>query len=310
MGWIIAGSIIVFLIAVVFIVAYITYRIAFYSSKKRVENVYDFPDDADFAVAKESMTKLIDELQEIPFEWVEITSFDGLKLRARYYEVKKGAPLQIQFHGYRGTSLRDFCGGNKLARESGHNTLLVDQRGAGKSEGTTLSFGVKERFDCLAWVNYAVERFGEEVEIYLSGVSMGASTVLMATEFELPKNVKGVIADCPYSSPEEVVKKVCKERGFPPKIFFPFLELGARVFGGFSIKGCSAKEAVKHTQVPILLIHGEADGLVPCEMSKEIYKNNPQMIRLELFPKAGHGISYTIDPKRYEKIVKEFLNSY
>lgn len=149
-------------------------------------------------------------MDELTFESVFITSFDGVKLYARYYHVRDGAPLQIQFHGYRGSALLDFCGGNKLAREIGHNTLVVDQRAHGKSGGNTITFGINERYDCLSCINYAVERSGKETPIFLSGVSMDAATVLMASELNLPDNVIGIIADSPYSSPEEIIRKVCR----------------------------------------------------------------------------------------------------
>ncbi|MBQ9117750.1 MAG: alpha/beta hydrolase [Clostridia bacterium] len=307
MGLIIAGTIIIALTALLLLFTYVTYRMAFYSPKKRKENIYDFPDGSDFASAKDTMTKWIDELKELPYEEVEIISFDGLKLRGRYYHVQDGAPIHIQFHGYRGTAFRDLCGGHKMARENGFNSILVDQRAHGKSEGSTISFGINERYDCLAWVRYAVGRFGESVKIYLSGVSMGATTVLMASALDLPDNVKGIFADCPFSSPEAIIKKTIKEMGFPPKLAFPFLALGARLFGKFNVKAATAKEAVKDARVPILLLHGDADTIVPCQMSWEIYESNPEKIAFEIFPEAGHAMSYVVDNERYVGLVREFF---
>lgn len=308
MEFIVICSIIVVLLAIIFSFICVTYRMTFYSPKNRKENFYDFPQGADFESAKDIMSGLIDELAKMPCEEVEITSFDGLKLRGRYYHVKDGSPVQIQFHGYRGTAFRDLCGGNKMARDNGFNTILVDQRAHGKSDGTTISFGTNERFDCLSWINYAINRFGEDVIIYISGVSMGATTVLMASGLDLPSNVKGIIADCPFSSPEAIIKKTCKDMHFSPKIAFPFLELGARVFGGFKLREASAIDAVKNAKVPILLVHGDADTIVPCEMSKEIYENNPQMITFEVFENAGHAMSYIVDTDRYLKLLNEFFD--
>ncbi len=285
-----------------------TYTMAFYSPKNRKEDIYDIPKGAQYESDKGFMCALIKEMSEIPFEWVQITAGDGLKLHARYYHVRDGAPLQIQCHGYRGTAYRDFCGGNKLARECGHNTLVIDQRAHGKSEGTSISFGIRERYDCMAWIRYAIERFGNDVQIYLSAVSMGASTVLMCCELGLPENVKAVIADSPFSAPEAIIKKVCKDRGYLPKLAMPFLRLGARLFGGFALVG-SAIEAVKNTRVPILIIHGEADKFVPCDMSREIYNANPDKITLVTFPEAGHGLSYIKDNARYAETVRTFLGN-
>ena len=293
------------LFLIILILAYLSYRKAFYSSPKRKENIRDIPESEQYAKGRPIMLGLIDEMEKIPFEQVYIKSFDGLLLSARYYHVADGAPLQIQCHGYRGTAIRDFCGGNKLARDFEHNTLVIDQRAHGKSEGKTISFGIKEKYDCLAWANYAASRFGD-IPIVLSGVSMGGATVLMASELELPKNVRCIVADCPFSSPEEIIASECKKMGIPPKIGMPFVKLGAFVFGGFKLSG-GAEEAVKNTKVPILLIHGEADRYVPCEMSRKIKAANPKMITLETFPDAAHGLSYICDPERYSKITAEFL---
>ena len=294
------------IIGAVFAIARWTYSMAFYSPKNRKEDIYDIPVGEQYQEERAFMCKLIKEMSEVPFEWVETTSYDGLKLRARYYHVRDGAPLQIQCHGYRGTAYRDFCGGNKLAREYGHNTLVIDQRAHGKSEGTSISFGIREKHDCTSWIRYALERFGKDTELYLSGVSMGAATVLMCCGLDLPKNVKAVIADSPFSSPREIIQKVCKDMGYPPKLAMPFLRLGARLFGKFTLDG-SATEAVKNARVPILIIHGEADRFVPCEMSKAIYNANPEKITLATFPEAGHGLSYIKDNARYAETVRTFL---
>ena len=209
------------------------------------------------------MLSLICELDGIPFEPVTITAFDGVQLCGRYYHVRDGAPVQIELHGYRGNALRDFCGGNKLAREAGMNTLLVDERANGRSGGRTITFGVKERRDCLSWIECANSRFGP-VPIFLAGVSMGAATVLMAAGLPLPANVAGIIADCPYSSPEAIIRKVCREdMHLPPALLMPFVRLAARLFGRFRLDGASAVEAARDTGIPILLLHGEDDRFVP-----------------------------------------------
>ena len=148
-------------------------------------------------------------MEKVPYEQVYITSFDGTKLAARYYHLSDSAALQIQFHGYRSTAVRDFSGGFQLAQKMGRNLLVVDQRASGKSEGTTICFGIKEKYDCLEWIKYALERFGD-IPIMLTGVSMGGATVLMASELDLPENVKCIVSDCPYTSPYEIIAREFK----------------------------------------------------------------------------------------------------
>lgn len=287
--------------------AYGAYRKTFYH-RRRVENVYALPSKTPQEIVLRTQ-QLIKTLDGRDYEPVEIRSDDGLRLYARYYHVADGAPLHIQFHGYRSYALRDFCGINPLARDCGHNTLVVDQRAHGKSEGHTITFGIKERIDCLRWAEYAARRFGAKTPIFLSGVSMGAATVLMATDLPLPENVVGVIADCPYSSPRAIIRKVIKDMRLPVRAAYPFVALGARLFGKFDgLSMISAVGAVKNAKVPILLIHGEADGFVPCAMSREIAAACASDARLETFPNADHVMCYMTDYDRYRSVTIDFVN--
>ena len=150
--------------------------------------------------------------------------------------------------------------------------------------------------------------FGENVRIILAGLSMGAATVLMSTDQPLPANVLGVVADCPYSSPGAILKTVCsRDMHIPGWLVYPFARLGARIFAGFDLEETSAVNAVKHTPVPILLLHGTGDKFVPCDMSREIRDANPDMITLVTIPEAGHGLCYMTEPKIYEDAMQEFF---
>ena len=284
-----------------------SYRLAFYSRNDKEQDIYAIPPGKQYENVADVMLENIHALSKLPFEQIYITARDGVKLAARYYHVKDNAPVQIQFHGYRGNGLREYSGGYRMAIRLGLNSIVVDERAHGKSGGHTISFGIKERFDCLDWVNYACDRFGNETRIILSGVSMGAATVLMASELNLPSNVIAITADCPYSSPGAIIRKVCKDLKLPSNVLYPFVVLGAWIYGKFQIWESSAVEAVKNTKIPVLLIHGEDDRFVPCDMSKEIYRACTSNKKLFLFPEAGHGLSYLTDTERYERVFENFL---
>ena len=293
------------LLAVVLGGGYYAYRVAFFSPKKN-RNRIPSTSGHQYDPYREEMARIYHQLNDRECEFVTVESFDGLKLSGRYYHIQDGAPLDIGFHGYRSSPMTDFSGGSELSFNLGHNVLLVDQRAHGKSEGRTITFGIKERWDVLSWVNYASEHFGADTKILLYGISMGAATVLMASELELPKNVRGIIADCPYASPMKIILHVAKGMPLPLWLVKPFVILGAKIFGGFDIHEMDAARAVKHAEVPILIIHGEADGFVPCEMS-DIVSENPDLVTRHTFPGADHGISYLVDSNRYRKLVTEFM---
>ena len=197
----------------------------------------------DYILWHGQMKALVAEMEQQPFETVEIRSRDGLLLRARYLHVRDGAPVMIQAHGYRSWAIRDLCGANKIARENGINSLLIDMRAHGKSEGHTLTFGIKERYDILDWIAYLQTRFGKETPIFLAGVSMGAATVLMTAELPLPDAVKGILADSPYTSPEEIVRVVIRKNHLPDKLFFPLVNQGARLFGHVDLRSADVRQA-------------------------------------------------------------------
>lgn len=287
--------------------SYYAYRIAFYAPIKNRDQVVK-PKDSQYDPYRPEMRRLYQQLNSRPCEFVTILSRDGLKLSGRYYHIKDGAPLDIGFHGYRSHPLTDFSGGTELCFQMEHNVLLVDQRAHGRSEGNTITFGIRERLDLLDWVNYALSRFGEDVKILIYGVSMGGATVLMASDLGLPQNVKGLIADCPFAKPLDVIIYVGERTPFPNKLIRPFALLAAKIYGGFDLLETDAVCAVKNTNIPILIIHGEDDRYVPCKMSEGPALANPEMVHRYTFPGAAHGISYLTDTPRYHSIVKEFVH--
>ena len=296
------------LAAAVLAISYAAYRIPFYHPEHK-ESPYDLPPEDQYDPYREAMTALITDLDRRSFEPVEIAAQDGAKLFGRCYQTGGSAPLLIGFHGFKSTGLRDMCGAGRLAQELGMDLLVVDQRAHGKSDGKTISFGVKERLDCQSWAQYAAERWPGK-PIVLMGVSMGAATVLMASDLELPGEVKGIIADCPYSDPSAIIKKVGRDSMGPASILlYPFILLGARLYGGFSLTAASPVKAVGRAKAPILLIHGEDDRFVPCDMSREIFDACTGPKTRVTIPGAPHAIADVVDPDRYSRAVREFMSS-
>ena len=286
---------------------YAIYRWVFHSPRKGQNDEHRLMHSQQMQGHREEILEKIDYLRDMSYEPVRIQSYDGLSLRGRYYQGENLAPLVIGFHGYRGSPAREFCGGGKLYLDKGFHLLLVEQRAHGRSQGHTICYGIKERQDVLSWVRYGEKRLGPDTSILLAGVSMGAATVIMAEALQLPPAVKGIIADCPYSNQKALFKAVMREMKLPADLLYPLLRLSARVFGGFDPEAASAEEAAAGAKVPILLIHGEEDKLVPCEMSRRIAAANPERISLHTFPGADHAMSFIIDEKRYVRLLNDFL---
>ncbi len=306
MWWIIgitAGIIVLFVLILL-----VCYLLAFYVPEKHKKPKYEFdiPPGEIYQPFREQMIAWMKEVRSLSPETYTTKSFDGLKLCAKYYEYEKGAPIELMFHGYRGNADRDLCGGVQRCFALGRSAFIVDQRAAGNSGGHTISFGVNERKDCIAWLKLIEREFGASQKVILTGISMGAATVLMASGEPLPESVIGIQADCGYSSAKEIICKVLRQIGLPPKLLYPVIKLSARVFGGFDLEEAPPIEALKRCKHPVLFLHGENDDYVPCEMSKKNFELCVSNKQLFTVPKAGHGLSYLVDPEGYLAAFREF----
>lgn len=303
--------IIMLIIAIaVILAAYVCFCLVFKRPKSKVlgKDEYDLPPGEIYEPFYPAMKKWVDQIRSMDRELMEITSFDGLKLCGYYYEYSPDSPLELIFHGYGGNAERDLSGGVDRCFALGRSVILIDQRGAGMSEGKICSFGINERRDCLAWVDFATKRFGKDRPIIIGGVSMGAATVMMASGEDMPKNVVCVMADCGYSSQKEIIKKVVNEMKLPVNLIYPFIKLGGRIFGGFNLEETSPIEAVARSKTPIVYIHGDTDDFVPHYMSVECYEATKSPRKLVTIEGAGHGLAFPTNPKKYINSLKDFEN--
>ena len=302
MWWTIAAVCAAFLAA-----AATVYYAVFYNGN-RTDVTYKVLTGEDYDPYHEQMLALIRTAVTIPFEPVRVRSFDGRELVGKLYRQDPKAPVHIAFNGYKGNGIRDFSGGMQLSLSRGDNVLLVDQRAHGDSQGRTISFGVQERWDVPVWIERVRQIFGTDVPIYLEGVSMGAATVLMASNLPLSGNVRGIIADCPYSAPIDILKRVAGERlPYAAPFFTPLFVTAAWLFGHFRLFATSAVKAVAETDIPILIIHGTGDHYVPVDMSRRIRDAHPDLVTLVEVEGAPHGLSCLKDGETYRAAVDAFM---
>ena len=287
--------------------AYYGYWEAFKSDKKRQIPYDEIPEGEPYGTYRDAMLQNIGRLVEAPYERVTVRSYDNLRLVGKLYEGEPGAPLILFFHGYRSTAERDASGGFQLCREKGWHILMVDQRALGESEGKEITFGIRERFDCQTWAEYAAKRFGPETPIFIWGISMGASTVLMASELPMPESVRGIVADCGFDSPSAIIKETARRKKIPEEVAGWFVGLGARIFGGFRMDEASALDSVTRARIPILLVHGEEDEIVPFEMVHALKEACATPAEILTVPGAAHGISWYVDMPAYHGALIRFM---
>lgn len=299
------------ILILVFLTAeYSLYRFVFMHPKKKRPDAHHIPESTLYNAYRESMAEVVEDMEKTAFENVSIRSREGLRLCGRLYIIKRDAPLMIFFHGYHGVYAWDGYGCFKICKNNGINILMVDERAHGESESNVITFGIRERYDCKLWTDYALERFGKNTDIILAGVSMGAASVLMASELGLPENVKVIVADCGYSEPAAIIKEILKRANLPVKPLYRLINLSACIFGHFNLEEAAPLKAVEKLQIPTLFIHGEQDTVVPVSMNKELYKRCAGKKECILIEKADHANSAMTDFEAYETAVMGFLGKW
>ena len=244
-------------------------------------------------------------------EELTIRSRDGLKLCGSYLEAPDAKACMLLCHGYRSRGGLDFALVLRTLYEHGCSVLVIDQRAHGRSEGKYIAYGVLERYDCQQWAWFLHAKLGGRVPIFLEGMSMGASTVMMAAELALPPSVVGIIADCGYNSPWEELRHCIKYRYHLPVFpVLPLTELMCRLVAGYSLKGASAAASLASSPLPLLIIHGMDDDFVPATMTAENYAAAAGEKRQILVPGARHALSYLVDRERLEKELMDFIDSH
>ena len=238
---------------------------------------------------------------------IYVTSDDGLKLHALWVPVQNPKGTILLAHGYRSTMLVDFGSVLEIYNRLGFQLLLPDQRSHGQSQGRFITFGVKESGDMLRWIDYHNRNFGEH-QMILSGLSMGASTVMYLADEELPDNVKGMIVDCGFTSPKDIISSVFRNvTHLPAGPTILVTELLARSVAGFSLWQKDSRKTLSKNKLPILMIHGREDTFVPCKMTEQAYEVCRGPKRLLIVDGAEHGVSFLIDTKVYIETVMCFL---
>lgn len=243
-------------------------------------------------------------------ETVGLTARDGERLAGHWFPAKQPRRLVVAMHGWRSSWCRDFGMIADFLRENGCSVLYAEQRGQGSSGGDYMGLGALERYDCLDWVRWAETR-GAGLPIYLAGVSMGATTVLMAAGLGLPPAVRGILADCGFTSPQEIGRHILENNlhmSFDRRV--ETADALCRKWNHVGIRGCSAVDALRQNRVPVLFVHGADDSFVPVTMTYENYKACAGPKELLVVPGAEHGMSYFLEPERYERAVREFWTKY
>lgn len=294
-------TIVAFLIIAFLVILYF-FKMAFVRGKST--NILEqMPKTKEFEGYLNEIREGVAWFERMPKNDVYIQSHDGLKLHAYIIKYDGANKTILLFHGYRSSAQRDFSCAMEYYYSLGMNIILVDQRAHGASEGRIIAYGVKERFDAKAWVEYAKAEF-PGTKIFLSGISMGSSTIMMASD--ILDGVSGIVADCGFTSPKEVIELVAKTQYRLPRWFCAPVGFFARIFGGFDYS-YSSENSLSKTRIPILFIHGSADNFVPCYMTEKNYNICVSKKKKVIVEGAPHGFSFLVDKQTVKTALENFI---
>lgn len=294
-----------FLLLFVLCVLFWAFKTAFMRSDVRLTDVNAEP----LVRYKDVFDKSLKYIDTLDCERIYTQSYDGLRLAASYYNNNSDSTILL-FHGYRSNGKFDFACAVKFYIEMGLNVMVADQRANGESEGKLITFGIKERQDVLVWSKYINKKYNPK-NLFLSGVSMGATSVMMAANLDLPKNVRGIVADCGFTSAPDIIKKVSlqafKINATP---ILPILNLMCKVIGKFNLYEITTPKALSESDIPIFFIHGKCDGFVPCNMTEISYAAAKGDKYICIVDGADHGISFLVDTINIQKQITNFIDKY
>ncbi|MGN0467759.1 MAG: alpha/beta hydrolase [Acutalibacteraceae bacterium] len=268
---------------------------------------------ADVSALKEENSKNRNWLEEYGYEKFSITSDNGQKLCA--YLVKPEQPSKVFVfcsHGYRSNGRDEYCSITRYYLEKGFNVFMCDHVSSGESEGKYIGFGHFEYDDCLKWLDYLTDTYGDDIEIIVHGISMGAATVmLMSGSEKLSKNVKMIVSDCGYTSAWDEFRYKLHDMGIPEQPLLNIVNSINKKKAGYDFKDTSALESVKKAKVPMLFVHGGGDAFVPTYMVNLVYEacSSPYKDIL-IVDGADHAQSFLVGKEAYEAKLNEFIDKF
>lgn len=257
---------------------------------------------------EEEKSKIKKWLKSTPVKGLKIKSFDNTTLFAEWF-IQNSNKWVIILHGY-GANGRLMYYASKRFYKMGYNVLSPDMRGHGISGGDYVGMGWHDRLDVIMWIKQIL-KINKDAKIVLYGVSMGASSAIMASGEKLPKNVKCIISDCAFTSAYDVFKhQFKKSKKVPAFPFLNILNLMCKAKNGYYLTQASTIKQLKKNHLPIFFIHGAKDDFVPTYMVFDLYKKANCEKDLMIVNNAGHTVCEMVERKIYWRRIRLFLDEY
>ena len=247
---------------------------------------------------------VIKDLPAISYDTLSLITADSMRLAAWYMPQDNAKGTVILCHGH-ASSRSGVLEEAYYMHELGFNTLLVDFRAHGSSEGNVSTIGYRESADVKAAYDHV--RAKGERHIILWGVSMGAATIAHAiAQYDIKP--EKVIMELSYGTLTAAVKGRVRTMGLPEQPIAGLLTFWGGTMRGFQAFGLNPEEYAKKINCPVLVQHGAKDPRVTKEESDAIYNNIPhQHKKLVVYETAKHESLCKREPAKWKQEIKEFL---
>ncbi len=234
----------------------------------------------------------------LEYEEVSFKTMDGVTLKGWFIPKEGKKATIIVCHGY------PFDKGNilplSLFLHEEYNLFLFDFRAMGESEGRYTTVGYHEKKDLLASVDYLKSRGIEKIGAL--GFSLGGAVIIMTHS----PGIKALVSDSSYATLDLMIHSLFRHYHFLRYPFVFTVKLFSRLVLKFDTSSVSPVDTIREVETPILLIHGERDSQIPVKNAHLLHEAAPRS-ELWIVPGADHGEARGLEPREYERRVREFF---
>lgn len=243
-------------------------------------------------------------------EEVNFLTADGLEIAGWFIPSTASDKALILVHGRNSSRTHEFGGEfpefGAAMHHRGFSVLMIDMRGHGQSATARCTFGLSERRDVIAAVEWLKQQGYQTEKMGVLGVSMGAAAVVGAAADNPEIDV--LVLDSGYAAVYPLVQSQWRSASGLPDFFLPSTLLFANWLTGFDLTSAQPAKEIEHMVArPILIIHSALDPETPVEHAYQLRAAAPTSEYWETAV-AKHSRNYNDNPQVYIDIVADFLN--
>ena len=226
------------------------------------------------------------QLSGLPLEEVWLPMNDTDSVFAWFVDAGPSQPVLLWCHGNAG-NISHRLGNMRELYHRGLSLLIFDYRGYGQSTGQTTESGMYQ--DALAGYDFLTQQRKIPPErIMVFGRSLGSG---VACEVAIQRSSAGLIIEGAFPSIQAMADH--HYLGFPAHWF---------VDVEFALT-----EKILKLQVPLLMMHGEKDSVVPMELGRQVFDQAPEPKRWYVISGAGHNDVPYVGGEAYFQQIFSFL---